>query len=155
MQNQKTEPLPDDLPLLSPEEEVYVQELFLKVLTQKEAYKKAYGAEGYGDASLSVRACQKAAEPKIQKHLRFLQSVKVNNTAINLHEWISEELAFAQRCENQGNMGAAGATRDRINKMLGRYTDKMEIVNDADKALREIMAIDPDFAQRLQSNGTH
>lgn len=149
MQNQKTESyqIPDNLPILTPEEETYRDELYLGT-NQVEAYRKAYGAEGYSLPALQVRACRKAADPKIQAHLRAMQSVAVAKSALSSLECVADEMAFAQRAENAGNYGAAGAARDRRNKLLGHYTEKLDVtVTDIADELKELAKISPELAK--------
>lgn len=143
-----------ELPILSDQEEVFANELWLGT-PQVEAYRKAYGAEGYNPNSLAVRACRKAGEQKIQNYVRHLKSVTVHKTALTMADRIADELAFAMRAERAGNFGAAGGAHDRVNKMLGHYIERMEVIGaDPMASLREIAAIHPELARQLaQSSG--
>lgn len=153
-QNLKTTPASeiDELPLLSQEEERLV-ELLTSGKGNAEAYRLAYGADGYNPNSLAVKACRKIASPKIQRHLRALQAVGLAKLGLTREDRIRDELAFAQRCEDAGNMGAAGQARDRINQLLGlkvdRFADVTESTSDPVAILKDIAASDPKVAEQL------
>lgn len=151
----KTEPKQDSgdidvLADLSVQEQRLVEAL-AEGLNNVDAYRRAYGAEGYSAPALRVRACRKIAEPKIQAALRVLRSVGLANAKLTLDDRIEHELAFAQRAEDAGNFGAAGGAYDRINKLLGLYVDKYEDVTQHDplKTLDEIAKVSPDYAMHL------
>jgi hypothetical protein len=107
------------------------------------AYTKAYGPHNCSAATLRVNACRKAAEPQIQEHLRALRAVGFYNARLTLQHRIEAELAFAQRCEDAGNYGAAGGAFDRVNKMLGLYVERSEVTVTTDPAttLKELAAM--------------
>jgi hypothetical protein len=107
------------------------------------AYSKAYGPHNCSAATLRVNACRKAAEPQIQEHLRALRAIGFANARLTLQYRIEAELAFAQRCEDAGNYGAAGGAFDRVNKMLGLYVERSEVVVAVDPAvtLKELAAM--------------
>lgn len=153
-QNMLTEPDDamgvDELAPLSPEEARFVEALAVRS-SNVEAYRKAYGAEGYSPAALRVQACRKAAEAKIQAHLKILRAQGLASARLTLDDRIEEELAFAQRCEDAGNMGAAGQARDRVNKLLGLYVEKVQDVTEHDpqRTLLEIQQHSPELAQQL------
>jgi hypothetical protein len=142
-QNLKSSPSTalDDLPILSVEEEAFVQAIAIGK-GHSEAYREAYGAHGYNANSLKVAASRKAASPKIQRHLRSLQSVGLTNISLTREDRIRDELAFAQRAEDAGNYGAAGQARDRVNQLLGlkveRFEDVTAVNTDPIEALRNI-----------------
>ena len=153
MQNQKTEPVEidiSDLPALSPQEQIFVE-----ALGQGDdncaAYRKAYNASGYSAPALRVRACRKAAEPQIQKHLDALRAVGFASARLTMEARLEEELAFAKRAELAGNFGAAGGAHDRINKLMGLYVERIEATTKHDPlaALKEIATLSPDIAQQL------
>jgi hypothetical protein len=140
MRYQKTEAAPaDDLPPLNAQEAIFVERLG-QGDTNIDAYKKAYGAEGYAPASLRVAACQKAGEDKIQKWLRHLQAAGFERACQSLQQRIEDEMAFGARCELAGNYGAAGMTRDRCNKLMGLYIERAEIVvtSSPEQTLKEL-----------------
>lgn len=153
-QQQKTEgaEIPDieALEPLSPQEEKFVETL-AQTGNNTEAYRAAYGAEGYSPPALHVKACKKAAQAKIQAHLRVLRRVGLDKAGLSLKERVEDERAFMQRCEDAGNFGAAGAARDRINKLLGLYVEKRQEVpaEDPRTTLDEIARINPDYARKL------
>src|SRR6185437_16284417 len=128
MQNQKTPKKSDidELPVLNPEEQTLVEALG-QGDDNTEAYRRAYGAEGYSPPALRVRACRKVAEQKIQEHLRALRSGGFANAKLTLENRLLDEMAFAQRAEDAGNFGAAGGAHDRINKLMGLYVERMEL----------------------------
>lgn len=138
-----------NLSILSAEEEKLVEAVALGA-DNSEAYKRAYGAEGYSAAALRVRACRKIAEPKIQEHLRALRSVGVANSKLTLERRMEDELSFAQRAEDAGNYGAAGGAYDRVNKLLGLYIERtMEIAADPMSTLDELARLSPELARKL------
>lgn len=154
MQNQKTKPveMPENLPILTEQEQKLIEALG-QGLNNSAAYRAAYGAQGYSDAALRVRACRKVAEPDIQAHLRALQAVGFANSKLTLDERISDELAFARRAEDAGNYGAAGGAHDRVNKLLGLYVERMDVtLNDPERILDEIRQILPDFDENRLPN---
>jgi hypothetical protein len=120
-------PMPDDLPLLSAREQVFVERLG-QGDTNTDAYRAAYGAEGHGAPSLRVIACRKAAEPRIRQYLRTLMAAGFAKACQTREQRIEDEMAFAERCEAAGNYGAAGCARDRLNRLLGFYVEKSEII---------------------------
>jgi hypothetical protein len=136
MRNKITAPMPvsSDLPLLNAREAVFV-ECLGQGDNNMVAYRKAYGEQTCSVASLTVKACQKAAEPKIQQHLAALRAVGFANARLSLQDRVEQELAFAQRCENSGNMGAAGGAYDRVNKLLGLYVERTVAVVSTDPAV--------------------
>ena len=147
----KTEPQTDDVAdTLSVEEEKLV-ELLSAGKGNAEAYRLAYGADGYSPNALAVRASRKIAEPKIQYHLRKLRSVGLANLSLSFEDRIRDEMAFAQRAENEGNFGAAGQARDRINKLAGLYVEKVQDVTGVDpvQTLKDIAQHQPDLAASL------
>lgn len=151
MQQQKTEPAEPigELPPLSVQEEALVEALG-QGDDNTEAYRKAYGASGYSAPALHVQACRKVAEPKIQAHLRRLRSAGFAKAGLSLQKRLEAELAFAQRCEDAGNFGAAGGAYDRVNKLMGLYVERHEVVHhDPTEALRELATISPELAQSL------
>lgn len=129
MRNKQTAPMPVpyELPELSVREMAFVEAIG-EGLNNIDAYRKAYGAEGYSKPALRVVACHKVAEPRIQAHLSALRAAGFQNARLTIENRIVEELAFAARCEQAGNYGAAGGTYDRINKLCGYYVEKAEIV---------------------------
>jgi hypothetical protein len=140
MRYQKTEAAPaDDLPELSVKEMAFVEAIG-EGLNYIDSYRKAYGAEGYSAPSLRVKACRKAAEERIQCHLRALRGVGFQNPRLTLESRIVDELAFAARCEQAGNYGAAGGSYDRINRLCGYYVEKAEITltSTPEQTLREL-----------------
>jgi hypothetical protein len=153
-QNMLTEPESEqdvgELAPLSPEETRFVEALAVRS-SNVDAYREAYGAEGYSAAALRVQACRKAGEPKIRAHLKLLRANGLANARLTLNDRIEEELAFAQRCEDSGNMGAAGQARDRVNKLLGLYVEKVADVTEHDPArtLAEIAQHSPEYAAEL------
>lgn len=151
MQNQKTKPQEqlEELDDLSPQEEALVESLGLG-MDNCAAYRKAYGAEGYSAAALRVRACRKVAEPQIQAALRKLRAVGFANSQLTLDQRIEAEMAFAQRAEDAGNFGAAGGALDRVNKLLGLYTENVNVkFNAPDNVLEEIRKLNPALADQL------
>ena len=152
MQNKRSLPRDIEIPELSPAELAMV-EYYGQGTTQAEAYRKAYSANGYSKASLEVRACQKFSEPKIQQYLATLRLASFHRNLISREQRIAEELAFAQRCEDAGNFGAAASTYDRVNKLQGLYVDKVEITQaDPLDTLEQIKKLDPVLASYL-ANG--
>lgn len=151
-QNLKTDPAPaaDDLPELSREEEQLV-ELVASGMGNSEAYRMAYGAQGYGANALAVQASRKIAQAHIQAHLRALRAVGHAKLGLSYEDRIKDELAFAQRAEDAGNFGAAGQARDRINKLAGLYVEKVQDVTDHDphRTLKQIEEVNPDLAASL------
>ena len=156
MQNQKTEPKTelDELPALNAEEMTLVEALG-QGDDNVQAYRRAYEAEGYRLPELRVRACRKVAEPKIQLHLRHLRAVGFANAKLTLESRLMDELAFAQRAEDAGNYGAAGGSHDRINKLMGLYVERLEVMQaDPLDALRQIALSSPALAAQLaKDNG--
>lgn len=152
MQNKKTVPveLVDKLPELSEQEMKFVEGLCAGK-SQAEAYREAYGAEGYSDASLRVRACQKAATKKIRAHMRAYQAIGISHNLAARDNWIEMVLASAQRAENDGNHGAAMTGRVAVGKALGHMVDKVEDVThgSALSTLREIAKASPELAKQL------
>lgn len=150
MQNQRTKPSDDvEIVDLSPQEEILVEALGLG-MDNCASYRKAYGASGYSDAALRVRACRKVAEPHIQAHLRKLRAVGFANSRLTIETRIEAEIAFAQRAEDAGNFGAAGGALDRVNKLLGYYTEKLDIsVKAPENVLDEIRKLNPALADQL------
>lgn len=151
MQHKKTKPSNADISVmdLSPEEQAFAEELALNS-NQSEAYRKAYGAEGYSPNALMVRACRKAAEPKIREYVAALRGAGIANARLSLEQRIQEERAFAQRAEDAGNYGAAGGAYDRLNKLLGLYVEKYtEVAADPLSAFEQIAKIDPEYARKL------
>jgi hypothetical protein len=75
--------------------------------------------------------------------LRALRAVGFYNARLTLQHRIEAELAFAQRCEDAGNYGAAGGAFDRVNKMLGLYVERSEVTVTTDPAttLKELAAM--------------
>lgn len=155
MQNQKTAPLDidaDNLPPLSVQEQRLIEALG-QGDSNTEAYRKAYGAEGYSQASLHVRACVKVAQSHIQAHLVRLRSVGLNRAVISLQQRMEAELAFAQRAEAAGNFGAAGGAYDRLNKLMGLYVERLEVsAADPLETLRQIAQVSPDLAASLAAS---
>lgn len=153
MQNQRTQQAPDtELDDLSVQEEALVEALGLG-MDNCAAYRKAYGAEGYGDAALRVRACRKVAEPQIQAHLRKLRSVGFANSKLTIENRVADELAFAQRAEDAGNFGAAGGAHDRVNKLLGHYVENVNhTFNAPENVLEEIRKLNPALADQLAAD---
>jgi hypothetical protein len=150
-QNLKTDAIDlDELPPLSAEEERLV-ELVANGTGNSEAYRLAYGANGYNANSLAVKASRKIAEPKIQAHLSALRSVGLAKIGLSYEDRIKDELAFAQRAESAGNFGAAGQARDRINKLAGLYVEKVQDITDHDpqRTLRQIAEVQPELADQL------
>jgi hypothetical protein len=152
MQNQKTPPQKTEISLgdLSPEEQAFAEELALSD-NQSQAYRNAYGAEGYSPNALKVRACRKAAEPKIKNYVAALRGAGLANARLTLEQRIADERAFAQRAEDAGNFGAAGGAYDRLNKLLGLYVERhMEMDSDPISALEQIAKeFGPDIARQL------
>lgn len=152
-QNQKTDPVDDadELPMLNEQEEKLV-EAVLAGEDNCQAYRTAYGAEGYSKNALSVRACRKIGEKKIQQHLRAIRATGMARIRLNLQDRIEAEAAFAQRAEDAGNFGAAGGANDRINKLAGLYVEQVRDVTDRHdpvQTIREIATINPDYAAEL------
>jgi hypothetical protein len=141
MRNKQTAPMPvpDELPELSVKEMAFVEAIG-EGLNYMDAYRKAYGAEGYSAPTLRVKACNKAGEDKIQCWLRHLRATGFERACQTLDARISDEMAFAQRCEDSGNMGAAGMARERCNRLMGLYIDRQEIVltSSPEQTLREL-----------------
>ena len=132
---------------LTTEECAFRDALFLGE-TQARAYEIAYGKKTWDAQVLRVRASQKAAEPHIKKSLAKLRAVSDYYTHITRESRIADELAFAQRCEDAGNFGAAGMARDRVNKLRGLYTEQLEVtVNDEREQLRELEKLNPKIAR--------
>lgn len=152
MQHKKTQPTKADIDVLdlSPEEQAFAEELALSG-NQSEAYRKAYGAEGYNANSLKVKACRKAAEPRIKAFVAALRGVGIANARLTLEQRIEEERSFAQRAEDAGNYGAAGGAYDRLNKLLGLYVEKYtEVASDPLSAFETIAKeFGPDIAKQL------
>jgi len=97
-----------------------------------------------------VQACRKVAEPHIQAHLRALRSVGFTNARLTLEGRLESELAFAQRCEDAGNFGAAGGAHDRINKLMGLYVDRIDVTyHDPAAILAELNSLSPELAMML------
>jgi hypothetical protein len=144
MRHQKTAPRePGELRDLSVQEQAFVEALG-QGDDNSVAFQKAYGPQTCSVATLRVKACHKAAEPKIRAHLAALRAVGFSNARLTLEGRIEAELAFAQRAETSGNWGAAGGAFDRINKLLGLYCDRSEMVvksADPDVTLRELAAM--------------
>jgi hypothetical protein len=145
MQNQKTETwrTPDELPMLSHKEAV-----FLEAIAAGDdnctAFRKAWDAEGYSINALRVEACRRAASDKIQAHLRVLRAVGLDRAGVTLQGRIEAELAFAQRCENAGNYGAAGQAYDRLNKLAGLYPAErreVTVTSTPEQTLQELEAM--------------
>jgi hypothetical protein len=135
MQNMKTPPRPaSDLPELNAKEMIFVEALG-QGDDNCQAYRRAYGAENYSPASLTVKACQKAAEPNIRAHLSALRAVGFASARLRLEDRIVSELAFAERAEMAGNYGAAGGAHDRVNKMLGHYVERSVAIVSTDPAV--------------------
>lgn len=147
MQNQKTAPTKTDISELdlSPQEQVFAEQCAING-NQSEAYKKAYGAGGYAAPSLHVKACRKAAEPKIKAYIASLRSAGAARGRISIEQRIEEERAFAVRCEQAGNMGAAGGAHDRINKLLGLYVERHEQVT-TDDPMQALAAIAKEYGE--------
>lgn len=139
-----------ELEPLSAQEQAFVEALG-QLSNNTEAYRRAYGAGSYSSAALRVQACRKAAEPKIQAHLKVLRAQGLANARLTMSDRIEDELAFMQRCEDAGNMGAAGQARDRVNKLLGLYVEKVQDVTDYDpqRTLAEIAVASPELAIEL------
>lgn len=154
-QNLKTKPTADvdDLPMLSAEEQRLVELLAEGKVSNSEAYRIAYEADGYNANSLKVVACRKIASPKIQAHVRALQGAGLANVVLTRDARIKARLAFAQRAESAGNFGAAQGAHDSVDKMLGHMIERHEhtIERTADPAdlLREIAASSPSAAAGL------
>lgn len=152
MQNQKTESYQhdDELPPLNLEEQSLV-EMILAGKSNTDAYLIAYNAIGYQRASLMVKACRKVAEKHIQAHLRAIRAVGTDKARLTLEDRLVSELAFAQRCEDAGNMGAAGGTYDRINKLMGLYVERFEDISIMDplQTLASIAQHSPELALKL------
>lgn len=119
-------------------------------MAPRDAYKAAYDAENMSDGAISVEACRLASQPNIALILQSLANEKLETARQSEAERVQDERAFAIRCELSGNMGAAGGARDRINKLEGRYTDRVEDVTQSPvDVLNEIAARDPEIAEIL------
>lgn len=153
VQNLKTLPaeisIIDDLPPLNDKEKVLIEALG-QLDDNCEAYRKAYGASGYSSEALRVQACRKVAEPHIQSHLAALRRVGFATARLTLQQRIEDERAFAERAEAAGNFGAAGQARDRINKLMGLYVERVEVsATDPLDTLKAIAQVSPEIAERL------
>lgn len=153
-QNLKTKPAADldDLPILSAEEQRLVELLAEGKVSNSEAYRIAYSADGYNAAALAVAACRKISSAKIQAHVRALQAVGLAKVALSRDDRIKARLAFAQRAENAGNFGAANGALDAVDKMLGHMVERFEdVTKNSDPAdmLRQIAKDQPDIAASL------
>jgi hypothetical protein len=132
MRHRKSEPRPaGELRALNARELIFVESLG-QGDSNIAAYRRAYGAEGYSEPALLVEACRKAAAPHIRAHLRSLRAAGFASARLRLEDRVIAELAFAQRCEDAGNYGAAGGAFDRVNKMLGLYVERSEVVVSVD-----------------------
>ncbi len=149
--DKKTDPLPgEDLTA----QELTLVEAVVEGASYADAYKAAYGAEGYAQASLWVKASRKVHEPKIQRALAQIRAIGLAKVGLRhgdtLERRIAEEYAFFQDCRETGNMGAAGQAYDRINKLEGLYIDQVrDVTFDPVKTLEEIAKLDKTLAARL------
>lgn len=153
-QNKKTKAAPvaniDELPELNENEQVFVQWIVAgKPL--REAYKLAYGAEGYSEASLRVRASRKAGETNIRQHVAFHQQLGMANALLTRDDWVEHTLAAAYRAEASGNHGAAMTGRIAVGKALGFQADQTEDITPRDpfEILERIAKTSPDLAAQL------
>ncbi len=140
----------EELPILKPEEEALIQ-FHGQGLDNSEAYRRAYGAEGYSPESLKVRACRKFAEPKIQAWLRALNRVGFANALITKDAWITWGMSKAAVAEEAGNHGAAQGYWKEIGKSLGFLIEQVDVnvTGDYHVTLRHIFEISPELARGL------
>lgn len=140
-----------DLPELTAQEMEFVLGME-EGLDQTSAYKKAYGAEGYSRASLTVRACKKAAEPRIKAWRQAFAAEGFNRGLIAREDHVKRLRSLAARAEQAGNFGAAVNAEVNAGKAEGHYIEKREDVSRpvADR-MEQLRSRNPKVAEMVQA----
>lgn len=140
----------DALEPLDPQETKFVEGLST-LSSNVAAYKHAYGADGYSPAALRVQACRKAADPKIQAHLRVLRAHGLASASLTLGDRIEAMMANSQAAKDAGNWGAALGYDKEVNELAGFKIERHADVTDHDplRTLNEIALTNPEYAAAL------
>lgn len=136
-------------------EEIKLIEAWVEGKSLAECYQAGYGAEGYGKASLYVKASRKFSQAHIQRAMAQISAAGIAKLGIrygdDLDQLVAEEYAFYNECRMAGQYGAAGLARDRIYKLRGFYVDQHLHMNvelkDPQSLLDKLHSIDPHLAR--------
>ncbi len=130
---------------LTPKQEKYVQGLF-KGLTQRTAYREAYGCKDWKESTIDERACVLAKNSKVSTRLTELQEKVANNNNWSVEKLIKEFEQCKQKCMQEvevmkydtelGTMTGTGEYKfeyqgvikslENIGKLLGMYETKLK-----------------------------
>lgn len=127
MQNQITEPVQDmnaeDLPDLTPQQQEFVVGL-LRGLSATEAYKVAYGCEGWSRAAIQVKASKLRHKAMIGVWLRAAKIGALEHNVLTLAQHVAELDAIAEEAKAAGNFGAAVNALVNKGKAAGLYVER-------------------------------
>lgn len=123
---------------------VFWEEMNKAGATQVKAYRTAFDTKA-SDSVVAVDACRLWNSPKFSLIRAALMSTVRERAARSLEYRIAEMESFAERCEANGQFGAAFQARQAVGKLEGHYVDKKEITHKSDReALDALKAIAAD-----------
>ncbi len=131
-QQKKTEDvdLPDDLPELSPEDELFTI-LIWQGISASDALRQAHKhTKEWEPQSVWVRASKLRNSAKVKIWLDALTRTQFNTAAYTLEEHIRELSEAQQLSKVSGNMGAMIQAIQLKGKATGHYTEKHEVTVD-------------------------
>lgn len=116
--------------MLTAKQEKFIQNI-VKGMSQREAYKDAYDAEGMNDAVIDTEACLLMKNPKITKRYKELVDAIAKPTIMTAQERLEYLTGIIMDIQKeQGEVPADLNTKiraiDIMNKMQGEYIQKIE-----------------------------
>lgn len=141
--------LPEDIGDLNDEQEAFVKGI-LEGKTGADAYRAAYGSN-IKPNSIYAAASRLLADPRVQLRISIARKAHLGTAVITHHMHIRRLEELRQIAVETGNIGAAVQAEQLIGKASGHYIERIEDVTKADplEAVREMLKIDPDEAQKL------
>jgi hypothetical protein len=142
--------LASDLPDLTDQQMTFVRGL-LEGLTGTEAYRRAYGCEGWASNSIWCSASKLRADAKVQQWLSAARIAELGNTKVTLDQHVRRLDRLQELAIKTGNLGAAVQTEQLIGKVQGHYIERLEldISSEPTAALDQISKLAPDLARKL------
>ena len=140
--------------MLNVKQEKYVQNL-IKGMSQREAYKDAYGAK-YKDESIDSKASTLFNSEKVQERYQELLKELKSNAIMSAEErmiWLTEVIKNIQKEDiyvtnaegeeikvgsKAANLNEKMKAMDILNKMSGEYIEKLKIGNEDDNKPFEV-----------------
>lgn len=137
----------DELPDLTAQQMRFV-ELLLSGKNASEAYRSSHDCSQTQAASVWALASRLRSDVKVQSWLSAARKAEIAHSNITLNQHIQRLEALKQRCEDNGNFGAAVQCEQLIGKAMGHYTEKLDVtVTDIADELRELAKVSPELAK--------